>query len=593
MAFYRRTIAALAWTLCINPVLSGPDRFDFVIVGGGTAGLAVANRLSEISDITVAVIEAGKDEGTNPNVTRVDEFGGGLGFSTSVDWLYQTTEQVYARGRQLEYHQGKAWGGTSTINGMTYIRAEDVQIDAWETLGNPGWNWSSLWPYHLKSEGFEPPTQPQLAAGASFRGFYHSQDGPVNVAYQDALQNGSLAALANQTWQRLGVPFNSDASGGNLRGFFVWPQTLDREANVREDAARAYYYPVKGRSNIVILRGHVDKITWASMKGSKVLAEGVEYTAPDGSVRTLHVDREVIVSAGAIRSPAILELSGVGNPQLLQGLGIPVKVPLPSVGENGLEQPKNNIRFSSSSSFNGFTPYASYMTASDILGPKTQAVSTAIAAQLKHWAKQLAAESNNAVSASAIERLYQLQHHLIFNLDVPCVEILPQAIGNNVGAGFYILLPFSRGSVHINSSDPSTYPSINPNYFKVNWDLTLQRKTAQTAARFWQTDPIRSLVGERTQPPPETLPENATDEQWDAWVVNSFTPNHHLLGTAAMLPLELGGVVDPSLRVYGTQNVRVIDASVFPSQISGHLTSAIYAVAERAAEIIKREMGML
>ncbi|KAL4914900.1 hypothetical protein BDW62DRAFT_219745 [Aspergillus aurantiobrunneus] len=599
-----KPFAALTYTLCtcITTLLllpppaaatataSPPASFDFIIIGGGTAGLAIANRLSELPNITIGIIEPGHDERNNPNVTSVEGFGGTNGLNTHIDWVYETTEQRFAGNRQLEYHSGRAWGGTSTINGMTYIRPEKAQLNAWETLGNGGWTWDTLWPYHLKGEQFLPPTRAQVAAGASYIDAYHGCSGPVSVGYQYGLQNGSFATTVNETWRAFGVPLNLDVNGGHLRGFFVWPQTLDREANVRDDAARAYYAPVMGRGNLVMVEGRVDRILWADGKegvDGKALARGVEYTASDGK-GTLYADREVIVATGSVRSPAVLELSGVGNPGILEGLDIPVKVALPSVGENALDQPNSFMAYSSNASFTGTVPYVTYMTASDILGAETQTIADEVASQLRTWAEQAAAESRNAVSASAIEHLYKIQHELIFAQDVPCVEILTTGIGTNVGSAFFILLPFSRGSVHIASADPAAYPSINPNYFSVDWDLMLQRKIAQVVSRFWGTDPVRALVGSRLQPPLEDVPGNATDGEWEGWVSGSFTPNHHLLSTAAMLPRELGGVVDANLVVYGTENVRVVDASVIPAQVSGHLTSIIYAVAERAADLIKR-----
>ncbi|KAL2837572.1 glucose-methanol-choline oxidoreductase [Aspergillus pseudoustus] len=215
---------------------------------------------------------------------------------------------------------------------MTYIRPSSTQITAWATsLGNDGWTWDNLWPYFLKSESFTTPTKAQLTSGgASYIDAYHGRRGPVNVAYQYALQNGSFAAIVNATWQKaLGIPFNPDVNGGELRGFFVWPQTMDRDANVRDDAARAYYLPIRERGNLVMLRGRVGRIIWADAgagvgadrgssskrTGGNVIAEGVQYTEPDGSVTTLYADKEVILSAGSVRSPAILELSGVGNPE--------------------------------------------------------------------------------------------------------------------------------------------------------------------------------------------------------------------------------------------------------------------------------------
>lgn len=199
---------------------------------------------------------------------------------------------------------------------MTYIRGPSKQIDAWETLGNTGWNWKTLYPYYLKSEHFQPPTLAQSEAGASYVPAYHGEHGPLQVGYPFSLHNGSLAETANLTWQNLGLPFNRDANGGKVHGFSVWPQTLDRAANVREDSARAYYYPIETRPNLFVLRGVASRIHWADGDGTgPETANDVEYIAPDGTVREIAVRKEVILSAGSIRSPALLELSGVGNPR--------------------------------------------------------------------------------------------------------------------------------------------------------------------------------------------------------------------------------------------------------------------------------------
>ncbi|KAL3484389.1 hypothetical protein BJX62DRAFT_248446 [Aspergillus germanicus] len=506
---------------------ANPTHVDIIIIGGGTAGLALANRLSEAPNLTIAVIEAGKDEGSNPNVTSVVGFGGGLGFNTHIDWLYETAEQTGAGGRRLQYHQGRAWGGTSVLNGMTYIRPQSSQIDAWSmSLKNLGWDWESLWPYYLKSESFTPPRPAQITSGgASYNPDYHGNNGPVNVGYQYGLTNGTFASLVNDTWQALGVPFNANPNGGELRGFFgrvyrtIWSGT-----NEEEDRRQG-------------------------KREGKVVAEGVQYTDPEtGCIKTLYADKDVILSAGSVRSPAVLELSGVGNPD----------------------------------------PYVTYMTAHDLLGPETPSIAAHIALQIPVWARAAAAASDNAVSAECIEYLFQTQHDLIFNEDVPFIEILTTAIGDNVGSAFLTLLPFSRGSVHVSSADPSVYPVIDPWYLSVGWDAILQGKVAEAVQQFWDTEPVKGIVGERVQPPLEDVPADATGEEWEGWVRGSFAPYHHLLVTAAMLPRELGGVVDPQLLVYGTENVRVVDASVLPTQVSGHLTSILYAVAERAADLVKQ-----
>jgi choline dehydrogenase-like flavoprotein len=197
---------------------------------------------------------------------------------------------------------------------MTFVRAQKTQIDSWEDIGNQGWNWESLFPYYKKSEHFDVPTTAQRAAGASYTAPDHGVDGPLRVGYPFELQNGSLHDQVEQAWSVLGMPHNVDVNGGNVRGFTVWQSTVDREANVREDASRAYYYPIKNRSNLYLyLNTTVNRITWAD--DTAPVARGVEITSSNGSIGYLDARREVIVSAGALRSPAILELSGIGNPQ--------------------------------------------------------------------------------------------------------------------------------------------------------------------------------------------------------------------------------------------------------------------------------------
>ncbi|KAL4937313.1 hypothetical protein BDV06DRAFT_215985 [Aspergillus oleicola] len=604
-------LAALAYALCTftstlipqtsaSPPSNETTIFDYIILGGGTAGLTLANKLSSNPSLKIAIIEPGHDESTNPNVTSVEGFGGSNALNTHVDWVYRTTAQRFAGGRKLEYHSGRAWGGTSCINGMTFIRPATAQLDAWEILGNKGWTWNALWPYHLSSESFTPPDSAQIAAGASYNPSYHGYTGPVHVAYQYGLHNGSFVSLVNETWKNLGVDFNKDVNGGDLRGFFVWPQTLDREENVRWDANRAYYAPVKDRGNVVLVEGTVGRIVWDDYdedngdeeSEGRVVAGGVEYIAPDGHLRILYAKREVILAAGSVRSPGILELSGVGNPDILNALGIKTKVPLPTVGENALDQPNTFLSYNVSSTFNetftGMVPYVTYLMASDIFGDETENVAEEVLSQLESWAESASSATSGAVSADSIAHLYQVQHELMFNEEkaVPIAEILTTGIGRNVGSALFLLLPFSRGSVHIPSSETGVYPAINPNYFLLDWDLHLQRRIAQIVKGFWETGPVKDIVGGRVTPSAEDLPDDASDEAWEGWIRNSFTPNHHLLGTTAMLPRDLGGVVDANLVVYGTKNVRVVDTSGFPTQVSGHLTSLAYAVAERAADLI-------
>ncbi|KAE8444567.1 hypothetical protein EG329_014491 [Mollisiaceae sp. DMI_Dod_QoI] len=574
-------LAIVCWILVISAAAGKPscsNVYDFIIVGGGTAGLTVANRLSELSTITVAVIEAGGKVFNNPNVTDVDGFT--VGLDTSIDWQYTSINQSHAAGQKIVYHSGKALGGTSTVNGMTYVRAEKSQIDSWAEIGNTGWSWDDLLTYYKKSENFTHPTTPQLTSSVTYIPGYHRATGPLRVGYPYGLLNGSFHTIVENTWEALDLPHNPDANGGSVRGFTIWQSTLDMAANIREDAARAYYYPIKARPNLhIFLNTTARRITWEDASRTATAA-GVEIISSDGTVSVLHCRREVILSAGSLRSPAILELSGVGNLSVLEKHGITVKVDLPAVGENLQDQPNTSLVFSTNSTFNGSIVYVAYGVMSDFFREWDTNLDT------HTYAETVSKTLNNTIPASSLEYLFNIQHRLL-RQGVPNAEIIMET-SLNLGAGpselllsaFWLLMPFSRGNVHISSTDPKAYPQINPNFFLVDFDLQVQIAIAKWSRNFWATEPMRSLITMEISPGYSVLPENATDAEWAEWVKT----------TAAMMSMELGGVVDEKLLVYGTENVRVVDASVMPFQVSGHLTSTIYVIAEKASDMIKEAL---
>lgn len=289
--------------------------YDYIVVGGGTSGLVVANRLSEDNSTNVLVIEAGGSVYNNPNVTNTAGYGNAFG--TEIDWAYQTVDQEYAANQPQTIRAGKALGGTSTINGMAYLRAQSSQIDAWETVGNEGWNWKNLFPYYRKGEHFQGDDYSWLeGSGVAYDPAYHGFDGPLKVGWSESQLNDGLAQKLNATYQNMpiSVPYNIDPNGGQMIGFTLYPKTVDSKLNIREDAARAYYYPYKSRANLnVWLNTIVNKLTWKA--GEKATADGIEVTLADGTTTVVKASREVILAAGALKSPALLELSGVGNPE--------------------------------------------------------------------------------------------------------------------------------------------------------------------------------------------------------------------------------------------------------------------------------------
>ncbi|KAK2737962.1 hypothetical protein FQN57_007316 [Myotisia sp. PD_48] len=570
------------------------EHYDFIIIGGGTGGLVVANRLSEVKNIRVAVIEAGSDERNNPIVTNATDIEmPGLG--THIDWNYTSVSQRQLANRKMSYSAGKALGGSSAINGMVYIRNEKPQVDAWEKVGNEGWNWKSLLPYFKKSERYQIPTPAQAEqGGATYIEGYHGFKGHLDVGYTYRLINGTLPEDIRSAWQDHGYTVNKDLNGGNVRGFSVYPKTVDREANMRSDAAKAYLYPIENRSNLEVVKGLVSKVIWDddsgsnSKPGSTITAKGVEFVSPDGVTRVLYATKEVILSAGALRSPPILELSGVGNPKILAKHNIPTKLELAGVGENLQDQLASTIVYQGTEFVDGTTPYAGFATASDIL-PNVRNVERSTRNNLREWARIIAKANGNAVSARVVEYLLGVQHDLIFKNKVPIVEILTLGRGNTIGQAFLFLLPFSRGNVHISSRDLSEYPTINPNYLEIEWDVQPQIQAAKFARKFWKSKSVARRVGAEIVPGISTVPNDATDKQWEDWIRSTAVCSYHAVGTLSMLPKELGGVVDKTLLVYGTKNVRVVDASVLPFQVNGHPTATLYAVAERAADIIKRD----
>lgn len=305
--------------------------YDYIIVGGGAGGLVVANRLSE-TNASVLVVEAGGSGYANPNVTAPDGYG--LALNTALDWQYPSTPQK--GGSSHAMHAGKVLGGSTAINGMlcqlasprivanhtsttgmSFTRAEASQIDAWEKIGNEGWNWDTLWQYYLKSEQYQPPGPEQVHGGAAYDASFHGDEGNLKVGYPQAQAINDFLAPLNASYQELGIPYSNDVSGGSMRGFNVFPMMIDVEENIRSDAARAYYFPFQSRSNLeVVYHTSVNRLLWGDDDGEgNAVATGVEAVGPNGTALIFNANKEVIVAAGALRSPVILELSGVGNPE--------------------------------------------------------------------------------------------------------------------------------------------------------------------------------------------------------------------------------------------------------------------------------------
>jgi choline dehydrogenase-like flavoprotein len=574
------------------------ETYDYVIVGGGPAGLVVANRLSADPNITVAVIEAGDSAYNNPNVSYVPksitEYG--LFIGTSIDWGYMTAPQKYVGNTSLNYWAGKALGGSTTINGMTYLRAEKDQIDAWEELGNEDWNWDGLLEYFLKQEGFQEPSEVLQNEGAIFKDDAHGRKGELAVGFTPYLVGQGFVDILKETSEAIGYPYNKDANDGNMRGFNTWPMTLNETGPTRADGARSFYFPIASRPNLqVFFNTTAARIIWDDEQSAtfEVVASGVEVIDARNVTNAISASKEVIVAAGAIRSPAFLEHSGVGNPAILEPLGIKTVNPLPSVGSNLPDQPQNGMVYNSSTNWTGYPTFVTYPTATDLFGDELPALVKEIRANLSAYAETIVADyASSTISVETQKQLLEHQVDLVFDAEstVPLAEILWAPTGNQIIAQLWNLIPLSRGSIHIQSTDANSPPSIDPNFLQLPIDTYVQAAAAISIRKHFATSPLAEHTTGEVSPGFEAVPQHASwrDTAWDTWIKKSLGGNSHPASTCAMIGKDLSGVVDTEGKVYGTQNVRVVDASVFPTQISGHLSASVYAIAGRIADIIIR-----
>jgi choline dehydrogenase-like flavoprotein len=589
--------ASLALVASLLVTASCARRFDYVIVGGGPAGLVLANRLSSDSSVSVAVIEAGDSVYDNPTVKSV------LGFPATIDldinYKYPSAPQKYTGERVLQCNGARALGGSTTINGMSYLCAEKEQIDQWEQFGNEDWNWEALWPYYMKQEHFQRPNSTQASNGATYEEQSHGFQGPVAVGWSQYLTGQGFASIMSDATEELGLPRNRDANGGRMRGFSTLPLTLNSTAEVRADAARSYYYPIaKSRSNLyVFLNTTATRIVWdkTSYGTNKVIASGVHVVSQPNQISTIAIKKggEVILSAGALRSPALLEHSGVGNPTVLEPLGIKTVVRLPGVGANLQDQPNVLMSHSSPTNWTGLSSFVSYLTAADLFGSSLSSVSESVNANISSYAARIVTDSPvGDYSTATIAYLLRLQASLIFapNSSVPLAELVWFSSGNTIGTAFWNLLPFSRGSVHITSADAAIMPSINPQLFQHPIDDFVQAAASVKVRAYFATAALQAAVGAEVLPNTTVVPADVGWEapEWAAWIKASYGSNNHPVATCAMMARELGGVVDAVGKVYGTRNVRVVDASVIPAQVSGHLTATVYAIAEKIADAMVR-----
>lgn len=515
--------------------------YDFIIVGAGSAGCVLAHRLSADPQCRVLLLEAGGCD-RNPQIHIPAAFS--KLFKTKVDWNYQTEPNPQLNHRRLYWPRGKVLGGSSSINAMIYIRGQPQDYDHWAALGNPGWSYEEVLPYFKKAE--------HQARGASA---YHSIGGPLSVS--DLRDPHPISQTFVQACQQTGLPWNPNFNGASQEGCGLYQVT--QHQGQRHSTATAYLKPILRRNNL-----HVQtQVQVTRMICSGQQAVGVEYIH-NGQRHQAHVSREILLCGGAINSPQILMLSGIGPADQLQSLGLPIVQDLPGVGQNLQDHLTVGITYRC-----------------------TQPISLARAETLGNLLQFLCFKrgmlTSNVAEAGGFFKTDPMQERANVQLLFAPVYFIdhgfvkPQGDGFSLGA--VLLNPQSRGQITLKSVDPLEAPAIHSHYCEHNEDvasLIAGVKRLQQIAQAAAFDPYRGSA---------YLPSTSTqsDSEIQAHIREHAFTLYHPVGTCKMGRDEMA-VVDPQLRVHGMQGLRVVDASVMPVIPRGNTNAPTIMIAEKAAD---------
>ncbi|KAI1860417.1 hypothetical protein JX265_009816 [Neoarthrinium moseri] len=589
--------------------------FDYVIVGGGLAGIVLAARLSEESGTEVLVIEAGKDQTVDPRVNVPGMWPALL--RTESAWDFKTVPQPGLGGREIGFPQGRLLGGSSALNGLAFTATSKANVDAWGQLGNQGWVWSSF--YESMRQSYTSPSQDADAQG------------PIRLSTPE--EDSEWPKIWKETLIGLGFSTTGDQFSGDFCGGLVVPDSIDPLTKQRSYAGNAYLEPARSRPNLNIwTETQATKVLFDQPGSGTVVATGVQ-VARGGETKTVRARKEVIVTAGTINSPRLLELSGVGDAKLLKSLGIPVVVDNPHVGENLQNHPMCTLSFEAHN-HQGF----------ETIDKLARQDPTAISAAMEAYANQkgpfsrsganLAAQlptpplkpedqageldtflqskiSDSRGEAKSFAKLHESFVRSIITSSTQatgCYIAIPGFAGAtgdgwmapapSGGENYFTLTvllahPLSRGSVHVtHSSTDASSLAIDPKYLTHPLDLEILARHVQFADKIANSEPLVShlkLDGKRNPgaPPAGSFADLGTAKDY---VRKTAVGAHHFTGTCSMMPKDLGGVVDAQLRVYGCRNLRVCDASIIPLTPRTNPQATVYGVAEHAAKMIRADL---
>ncbi|KAI1076744.1 GMC oxidoreductase [Whalleya microplaca] len=552
---------------------------------GGTAGLVVATRLSEDPSQHTILLEAGADLSGDPRVKTPALYGALL--KSEADWGFQTEPQPNLNGRSINLHQGRTLGGSSAINAEVFVPPTTGSLNSWEALGNDGWNWSSLQKYYVKA--FTPPT-----VDGELKRILGIDDpnGPLQLSYAGDLEHPIRQAWA-ATFKEKGYHISNDPFLGISVGAFSYRPSL-----------------------VVLTNAVVERILSEDVGSDYTKATGVQY-AHNGRTETITTRKEVILAAGVLQSPKVLELSGIGNATLLKSHGIKPVQDLPGVGENihdhlicgasfeaidNLETLDAIVRQEPEALGKAMQDYASQSGLLTSVGIHTYAylpVVEYLSDEGRETVKQLLSHHRPSSVGSDPNDIRQQVLPVDPNSNSPSGPVP----GKFLTLGVMLSQPLSRGSVHIASrfrhqhrrlilsNDPLTAPAIDPNYLSHPVDVEVLAQHMRYLDNIAKSSPFSELLKQplSRRDPASRFPDIEAAKKY---VSTSAISMWHLGGTCAMLPKEKGGVVSPKLKVYSVDNLRVVDSSAIPLIGTANLQSTVYAFAERAADLIKQDYGL-
>ncbi|MGR3543267.1 MAG: GMC family oxidoreductase [Paracoccus sp. (in: a-proteobacteria)] len=521
---------------------------DYLVVGAGSAGCAIANRLSADPGVTVTLLEAGSWD-WNPWIHIPVGYFKTMN-NPSVDWCYRTEPDPGLNGRRLEWPRGKVMGGSSSLNGLLYVRGQPQDYDRWAQMGFSGWSWDDVLPLFKRAENQE--------RGADD---YHGAGGPLNVS--DMRLSRAICDAWVTAAQAAGFPFNPDYNGAAQEGVGYFQLTTRKGR--RCSAAVAYIHPIRKRPNLrIITRAATRRVV---IEDGRAVA--VEFADRSGKTQRIEVKGEVILSAGAIGSPQILMLSGVGEAAHLAEHGIPVAADLPGVGQGLQDHLQARLIYTCNEPTLNDEVRKLWQQARIALkyamfraGPMSMAASLATGFM----------RTNDRVATPDIQF-----HVQPWSADSPSQGVHPfSAFTMSVCQ----LRPESRGSIRLKSADPSVYPAIHPNYLATETDCQTIVDGVRIARRIAAERPLSGKITGEMRPGPEVRDDAALLD----WVRNSATTIFHPTGTAAM-----GPVLDDRLRVKGIRGLRVADCSIMPEIVSGNTNAPAIMIGEKAADLLRED----